>query len=85
MRKTKIEYCDMTFAPWYGCTKAGPGCANCYAATWARRFGICGWGDEQPRVESNKWDEMVEANMRLSQGESAVFHQASEQENDVER
>lgn len=65
MRKTKIEYCDMTFAPWYGCTKAGPGCANCYAATWARRFGICGWGDEQPRVESNKWDEMVEANMLL--------------------
>lgn len=40
---TKIEWCDYTFNPWWGCTKVDPGCDHCYAATWARRFGV-EWG-----------------------------------------
>lgn len=35
---THIDWCDMTFNPWIGCTKVSPGCANCYAEndTFAR-------------------------------------------------
>ena len=30
---TKIEWADMTFNAWRGCTKISPGCTNCYAET----------------------------------------------------
>lgn len=37
---TKIEWADHTFNPWIGCQVASPdGCANCYAADWAKRYG----------------------------------------------
>lgn len=37
---TKIEWADHTFNPWVGCQVASPdGCANCYAADWAKRYG----------------------------------------------
>lgn len=36
---TKIEWADYTFSPWWGCQEVSPGCANCYAKTWATRFG----------------------------------------------
>lgn len=32
---TKIEWADFTFNPWWGCAEVSPGCANCYARTWA--------------------------------------------------
>jgi len=37
MRETKIEWCDATFNPWWGCVKVSPGCAKCYAETFDRR------------------------------------------------
>jgi len=51
---TKIEWCDMTFNPWIGCTKVSAGCANCYAEneTFARVQRSRGremWGAGKPR------------------------------------
>jgi protein gp37 len=48
--ETKIQWCDHTFNPWWGCTKVSAGCANCYAETFARRTGRAKWGDDEPRV-----------------------------------
>ncbi len=38
-QNTKIEWADHTFNPWIGCQAISPGCANCYAAAWAKRYG----------------------------------------------
>ena len=35
---TKIEWTDATWNPIRGCTKISPGCAHCYAETFAERF-----------------------------------------------
>ena len=35
---SKIEWTDATWNPVRGCTKISPGCAHCYAATFAERF-----------------------------------------------
>lgn len=45
---SKIEWCDHTFNPWVGCTEVSPGCANCYAEGYGKRFGV-EWGLGQPR------------------------------------
>ncbi len=36
---TKIEWADHTYNHWIGCNPISPGCANCYAADWAKRYG----------------------------------------------
>ncbi len=36
--KSKIEWTDSTWNPIRGCTKVSPGCAHCYAETFAERF-----------------------------------------------
>jgi len=36
--KSKIEWTDATWNPVTGCTKISPGCAHCYAETFAKRF-----------------------------------------------
>lgn len=45
---TAIEWTDHTFNPWWGCTRVSPGCANCYAETFAHRFGV-EWGKGETR------------------------------------
>src|SRR5437763_16823895 len=35
---SEIEWTDATWNPVRGCTKISPGCAHCYAATFAERF-----------------------------------------------
>lgn len=37
-RKSEIEWTDATWNPVRGCTKISPGCAHCYAETFAERF-----------------------------------------------
>lgn len=51
MSKSKIEWCDYTFNPWWGCTKVSPGCKNCYAEGIAKRFhfGEHIWGETADR------------------------------------
>jgi protein gp37 len=43
-----IEWTDASWNPVTGCTKVSPGCANCYAETFAERFrGVAGHPYEQ--------------------------------------
>jgi len=45
---SQIEWTDATWNPVRGCTKIGPGCAHCYAETFAERFrGVPGHPYEQ--------------------------------------
>src|SRR6201988_5321113 len=45
---SKIEWTDATWNPVRGCTKITPGCAHCYAETFAERFpGVAGHPYEQ--------------------------------------
>jgi protein gp37 len=46
--RSRIEWTDATWNPVRGCTKVSPGCANCYAGTFAERFrGVAGHPYEQ--------------------------------------
>ena len=46
--RSRIEWTDATWNPIRGCTKVSPGCANCYAETFAERFrGVPGHPYEQ--------------------------------------
>lgn len=51
---TKIEWADATINPWWGCTKISPACTNCYAATFAARWGQK-WGPGAPRPLKRGW------------------------------
>ncbi len=46
--RSRIEWTDATWNPVRGCTKISPGCAHCYAETFAERFrGVPGHPYEQ--------------------------------------
>jgi len=59
--RTSIEWTDVTWNPVRGCTKISPGCARCYAETFAERFrGVPGHPYEQGfdlRIVREKWSE----------------------------
>lgn len=44
-----ISWTDHSFAPWLGCSHAGPGCAHCYAEALDKRGGGAHWGPGQAR------------------------------------
>jgi protein gp37 len=46
---TGISWTDHTFQPWWGCTRVSPGCANCYAERYSKRWGFDIWGPDKPR------------------------------------
>jgi protein gp37 len=47
-QNTPIEWTDTTWNPVRGCTKVSPGCAHCYAETFAERWrGVKGHAYEQ--------------------------------------
>ena len=56
-----------TFNPWWGCTKVDPGCDHCYAATWAKRFGV-EWGHGAPRRPASEatWREPLKWNAKAA-------------------
>jgi len=70
---TKIEWCDHTFNPWWGCTQVSPLCDHCYAmmldARWFKREH---WGPAAPRryfgddhwQEPLKWEHAAQAEGR---------------------
>jgi protein gp37 len=68
MKDSKIEWTDHTFNPWWGCTKVSPGCANCYADTWARRLGKKLWGKGVPRERRGAayWRNPLKWNRKVS-------------------
>lgn len=46
---TGISWTDHTWNPWWGCSKISPGCAHCYAETFAKRTGHDIWGPNSKR------------------------------------
>lgn len=61
---SNIEWTDHTFNPWIGCTKVSPACDNCYAETWAKRFGTAEWGTGKDRVKTKpaNWEKPIRWN-----------------------
>lgn len=49
MGATSIEWCDVTFNPWWGCSRVSPGCEHCYAEALAKRTGRVRWGVHEER------------------------------------
>lgn len=80
---SKIEWTDATWNPVRGCTKISPGCAHCYAATFAERFrGVAGHPYEQgfdlrlvpeKLLEPIRW---TNAKMVFVNSMSDLFHQS---------
>jgi len=67
---TKIEWCDHTWNPWFGCTEVSPACDHCYARVMMdERYGKAKWGAGQDRVRTSpgnwrepfKWDRAATA------------------------
>jgi protein gp37 len=46
---SKIEWCDHTFNPWWGCARVSPACRFYYAERDARRYGHQVWRRHGPR------------------------------------
>lgn len=71
---SKIAWTDHTFNPWWGCTKVSPGCANCYAASIAGRFGL-GWGQgaERKFFEDAHWQEPLKWNRKAQRAGVPAF------------
>jgi protein gp37 len=47
-KDSKIEWCDHTFNPWWGCQEVSSGCDHCYAKTFANRLGYSECGTKFP-------------------------------------
>jgi protein gp37 len=61
---SKIEWCDHTFNPWWGCTKVSPGCEHCYADAFSHRLGKKLWGKGvlRERTSENVWSQPLKWN-----------------------
>lgn len=67
---SKIEWTNHTWNPWIGCTKVGPPCDHCYAASMMdTRYGRVRWGAGEERLRTApanwrlpyKWDRAAAA------------------------
>lgn len=79
---SKIEWTDATWNPVRGCSKISPGCAHCYAETFAERFrGVPGHPFEfgfDPRIVPEKLAEPLrwsKAKMIFVNSMSDLFHE----------
>ncbi|MGH9396722.1 MAG: DUF5131 family protein [Terriglobia bacterium] len=89
--QSKIEWTDATWNPVRGCTKISPGCAHCYAATFAERFrGVAGHPYERgfdPRLVPEKLFEPLtwkKPRMIFVNSMSDLFHESVPEEYIVE-
>jgi protein gp37 len=80
---SKIEWTDATWNPVRGCTKVSPGCAHCYAETFAERFrGVPGHPFEHGfdlRLVPEKLEEpfrLAGSRMIFVNSMSDLFHEA---------
>lgn len=68
--KTKIEWCDHTWNPWFGCSKVSPACDFCYAeALMDTRYGKVSWGpgEDRKRTSPTNWREPLRWNKAASE------------------
>jgi protein gp37 len=65
---SSISWTDHTFNPWIGCTKVSPGCANCYAEAYDKRWGGEHWGKGAPRQRTSEanWRKPLKWNREAS-------------------
>lgn len=64
-KNSKIEWCDHTFNPWWGCEKISDGCTNCYAEVQSEKNQeIKIWGKLNNRrfFGENHWKEPLKWN-----------------------
>lgn len=81
--KSAIEWTDATWNPVTGCTKVSPGCAHCYAETFAERFrGVPGHPFEQG-FDIKLWPERLKLPLQWKEPRrifvnsmSDLFHEA---------
>jgi protein gp37 len=80
---SRIEWTDATWNPVRGCTKISPGCAHCYAETFAERFrGVPGHPYERgfdPRLVPDKLVEPItwsKPRMVFVNSMSDLFHES---------
>lgn len=63
MQNSKIEWCDHTFNPWWGCQRVSPGCEHCYAETLAHRYNFHVWGPPKTTtrrgMSENYWKQPI--------------------------
>lgn len=72
---TKIEWCDMTFNPWIGCSKLSAGCQNCYALDLMEtRYKRVKWGPQgtRQRTSAANWRKPLQWN-RQAQAEGRRY------------
>jgi protein gp37 len=70
MKDSKIEWTNHTFNPWWGCTNVSPGCDNCYAESFALRYGHDVWGADYPRrfLSDAHWSQPIAWNREAEAG-----------------
>lgn len=75
---SKIEWTEATWNPVTGCTKISPGCAHCYAETFAERFrGVPGHPYEQG-FDLKLWPERLELPLRWKRPRSIFVNSMSD-------
>lgn len=64
-KTTGISWADHTFNGWWGCTPISPGCVNCYAAAFDRRYGGDHFGKGKPRrtFGDKHWEDLSKWNI----------------------
>ena len=73
-----IEWTEATWNPVTGCTKVSPGCAHCYAETFAERFrGVPGHPYEQG-FDLKLWHERIELPLRWKRPRSIFVNSMSD-------
>ncbi len=60
MATSKIEWTEVTWNPLTGCTKISDGCANCYAANFARRLQAMGNARYQNGFKPTVHEDLIE-------------------------
>lgn len=75
---TAIEWATHTINLWWGCTEVSPGCDNCYARTWANRYGTKWGNDAQRRAIESAWKSLakMQRNAAASGKKATVFMQS---------
>src|SRR3954454_17970541 len=73
-----IEWTESTWNPVTGCTKVSPGCAHCYAETFAERWrGISGHPYEQG-FDLRFWPERLSQPLRWKRGRMIFVNNMSD-------
>lgn len=61
---SKIQWCDHSFNPWWGCVRVSPACRFCYADTQAARYGHQLWraNGERRMLSDQHWRQPLKWN-----------------------